>query len=142
MVGDERRDALEIGSGPTATCSQLHVARMPHGSAGSATPSARLRTLDEAQVGSERFGNLRQRCARRTDDSAFDAADLRLEESGLVGQLHLREVVLLAELDHLSSHAVSEGSQETPTGAPESHQRRLSSPVAWTGTESGRRASR
>src|ERR1017187_4732858 len=107
MVGDKRRDAPETGSGPTATCSQLHVARMPHRSAGSATPSARLRTLDEAQVGSERFGNLRQRCARRTDDSAFDAADLRLGNPSLVCQLHLGELVLLSSLNHLAGAPIS-----------------------------------
>jgi hypothetical protein len=85
--GDERRDALEIGSGPTATCSQLHVARTPHGSAGSATPSTRLRTLDEAQVGSERFGNLRKRGACRAHDAALYTADLRLGHPSLFGQL-------------------------------------------------------
>lgn len=69
---------------------------MIRGSAGSATPSAWLRTLDEAQVGSERFGNLPERGAGRTHNPALDTADLRLRESGLLSQLHLGEIVLLS----------------------------------------------
>ncbi len=69
---------------------------MLRGLAGSATPSARLRTLDETQVGSERFGNLPERGARRVHHPALDTADLRLGEPGLLGQLHVGETVLLS----------------------------------------------
>jgi hypothetical protein len=41
---------------------------MQGASARSATPHARLRTLDQAQAGSERFGNLPERGAHRTHD--------------------------------------------------------------------------
>jgi tetratricopeptide (TPR) repeat protein len=53
-------------------------ARLQRGSAGGATSNAGVKTLYEAQFGAERFGNLRQGCARRTDDAPFDAADLSL----------------------------------------------------------------
>ena len=69
---------------------------MLRGSAGSAAPSARLRTLDEAQVGSKRFGNLPERGAGRAHNPALDTADLRLGDPGLLSQLHLGEILLLS----------------------------------------------
>jgi hypothetical protein len=62
--------------------------------------------LDERKVSTESLCDLGQCRARRANDSAFDAADLRLRERGLLSQLDLCEVMLLAQFDYLASDPV------------------------------------